>query len=137
MATRNRAGILERVLDSYTRLTEPPEDWQLVVVDNGSADSTPEVVQHFAGRLPVTYVLEPQVGKARAVNAGLQRVAGDLTLFTDDDIQGLLLPPAGFIGRLGIIPSWRELCRADPRASPDWRIQPGVGTRARLLRDVR
>jgi hypothetical protein len=86
MTTRNRAGILEGVLDSYTRLTAPPEGWQVVIVDNGSTDSTPEVVRRFAGRLPVTYVLEPQAGKSRAVNAGLRRVAGDLILFTDDDI---------------------------------------------------
>jgi glycosyltransferase involved in cell wall biosynthesis len=86
LATRNRAGILEGVLNSYTSLKTPPDSWQVVIVDNGSTDSTPEVVRRFAGRLPVTYVVESKAGKSRAVNAGLRHVAGDLILFTDDDI---------------------------------------------------
>lgn len=86
MATRNRAGILEQVLDSYTRLRSPAGGWETIVVDNGSVDSTPDIVQRFAGRLPVTYVAEPQAGKSRAVNAGLRHAKGNLTLFTDDDI---------------------------------------------------
>lgn len=86
IATRNRAGILEQVLDSYTRLRSPAGGWETIVVDNGSVDSTPDIVQRFAGRLPVTYVAEPQAGKSRAVNAGLRHAKGNLTLFTDDDI---------------------------------------------------
>lgn len=94
MATRNRAGILERVLDRYTQLTAAPDDWQLLIVDNGSTDGTPEVVRRFAGKLPVTYMFEPQPGKSRAVDSGLRRAAGDLILFTDDDG----LPSAGWLG---------------------------------------
>lgn len=86
MATRNRAGILETVLDCYTRLTWPPGGWEAVVVDNGSTDGTAEAVSRVAGRLPLEYVAEPQPGKSRAVNAGLRHAKGDLILFTDDDI---------------------------------------------------
>ena len=93
MATRNRARSLEQVLESYTRLTAPPDGWQLIIVDNGSTDSAPGVVHGFANRLPVTYLLEPQAGKSRALNAGLERATGDLVLFTDDDI----LPPGRWL----------------------------------------
>lgn len=111
MATRNCADILEGVLDSYTRLAAPPDGWQVVIVDNGSTDSTPEVVRRFADRLPVTYVLEPQAGKSRAVNAGLRRVTGDLILFTDDDI----LPPAG----------WLRQYSAAAASQPDYDVSAG------------
>jgi glycosyltransferase involved in cell wall biosynthesis len=93
MATRDRAGILARVLDAYTRLAAPPGGWEVLVVDNGSSDGTADLVRGFAGRLPVTLVSEPRAGKTRALNAGLERVTGDLILFTDDDI----LPPAGWL----------------------------------------
>jgi glycosyltransferase involved in cell wall biosynthesis len=86
MATRNRARSLEQVLDSYTRLTGPAGGWRLVIIDNGSEDSTPNVVRGFAGRLPVTYVSEPLPGKSRALNTGLEHATGSLVLFTDDDI---------------------------------------------------
>jgi glycosyltransferase involved in cell wall biosynthesis len=64
-----------------------------VVVDNGSTDSTAEVARRFAGRLPLTYVLEPQGGQFRAINTGLERAEGELFLFTDDDV----LPPAHWL----------------------------------------
>lgn len=85
MATRNRAAILEKVLNSYTRLTSPPRGWEAIVVDNGSTDSTAEIVGRFSQRLPLTYLFESQPGKCRALNAGLEHCNGDLILFTDDD----------------------------------------------------
>jgi glycosyltransferase involved in cell wall biosynthesis len=86
MATRNRAAILEKVLNSYTRLNRPAGGWEAIVVDNGSSDATPDVVRRFADRLPLAYVAEPRAGKSWAVNAGLRHAKGDLILFTDDDI---------------------------------------------------
>jgi glycosyltransferase involved in cell wall biosynthesis len=86
MATKNRARSMEDVLESYTRLTEPPGGWEVILVDNGSTDSTAEVARRFAARLPLKYVLEPQAGQFRAINSGLDRAKGDLFLFTDDDI---------------------------------------------------
>lgn len=85
MATRNRARILHEVLESYCRLQQPPSGWKLVVVDNGSADETPEVVASFENRLPLDTVPEPTPGKNHALNTGLRLVEGDLTVFTDDD----------------------------------------------------
>lgn len=94
MATKNRAGSVRTVLESYTHLAEPPGGWEIVVVGH-STDSTPDVVRSFAGRLPVTYVPEPQAGKSAALNAGIELARGDLILFTDDDI----LPPASWLSR--------------------------------------
>ncbi len=85
MATRNRARILHEVLESYCRLQQPLSGWKLIVVDNGSADETPEVVASFENRLPLNTVSEPMPGKNHALNTGLRLVEGDLTVFTDDD----------------------------------------------------
>lgn len=86
IATRNRAAILGRVLDAYTAVSPPINGWELILVDNGSTDHTPEMVQQFTGRLPLRYLVELNVGKSYAVNTGLSRAAGDLIVFSDDDI---------------------------------------------------
>ena len=85
MATRNRARILHDVLESYCHLQQPLSGWKIVVVDNGSTDRTAQVLASFANRLPLHSAFESGPGKNHALNAGLELVEGDLTVFTDDD----------------------------------------------------
>jgi glycosyltransferase involved in cell wall biosynthesis len=84
-ATRNRAQILKKVLESYCDLEPPESGWKLVVVDNGSTDETPQVLAAYASRLPLFWIIEHNLGKNYALNAGLRLVEGDLAVFTDDD----------------------------------------------------
>ncbi|HUP04220.1 MAG TPA: glycosyltransferase family A protein [Bryobacteraceae bacterium] len=85
--TRNRAVGLAAALESYSRLEAPPGGWDLLVVDNGSTDSTPEVIRRFSAKLPLNGLAESRPGYALAMNAGIESARGDLLLFTDDDIQ--------------------------------------------------
>ncbi len=85
LATKNRAGILREVLDSYCQLLPPESGWKLVVVDNGSTDETRQTVASFKDRLPLEYLFEPAPGKNAALNTGLEKLEGDLAVFTDDD----------------------------------------------------
>ena len=89
MATLNGAPTLPQVLDAYCALIAPPDDWNLVVVDNGSTDGTYAVIQHYLDRLPLHYLFEPRRGKNAALNTGLQFVlqnfSSDLLVFSDDD----------------------------------------------------
>jgi len=57
-----------------------------VVVDNGSTDCTREIIESFLTVLPLTYVFEGNMGKSAALNTGLAHLAGDLAVFTDDDV---------------------------------------------------
>ena len=86
MATHNGAGILPKALDAFCKLDSPNGGWQLVIVDNGSTDRTREVIDSFKSHLPLTYVFEPVLGKSAALNTGLFSIAGDLVVFTDDDV---------------------------------------------------
>ena len=120
-ATRNRAASLPRVLDAFAALQSPPGGWSLVVVDNGSADATAEVVQRYIGRLPLTLLHCAAPGKNRALNAALPHIAGDLVVFTDDDV----LPAADWLVRL------RAAADAHPESTlfggtvrPDWPTPP-------------
>lgn len=84
-ATRNGAATLPRVLEAYTRLQSPEGSWKLVVVDNGSTDTSRQLIHGFERRLPLSYVFEPRAGKNASLNAGLCLVSGDLVVLTDDD----------------------------------------------------
>jgi glycosyltransferase involved in cell wall biosynthesis len=61
-------------------------DWELIVVDDGSADNTREVVERFADAdARVRYVYRPNGGQAAARNTGLGEAKGDLIAFLDAD----------------------------------------------------
>ncbi len=86
LCTRNRASSLARCLASWenVRTSEP---WELVVIDNGSADHTVEVLQAqvVRAKLPLAIVREPRPGLSRARNTGLRCAQADIVCFTDDD----------------------------------------------------
>jgi L-malate glycosyltransferase len=86
MATYNGGSTLPEVLNAYCKLDSPDGGWKLVVVDNGSTDSTKEIITSFTSRLPLTYIFEPILGKSAALNTGLLSITGDLVVMTDDDV---------------------------------------------------
>lgn len=56
-------------------------DREVIVVDDGSTDATPETACKF----PVTLVQQPKSGPAAARNAGGRIASGDIIAFTDSD----------------------------------------------------
>ena len=91
--TKNREDVLSRALEAYCRLEEPLHGWKLVVVDNGSEDSTPDVLASFKKRLPLETLRQPSAGQNRARNFGLSALEGRLVIFTDDDA----IPESSFL----------------------------------------
>ena len=88
ICTYNRAGWLDATLRSLSR-TVSDRVWDIVIVDNNSADDTKAVVARHAAvcGVPVTYLFEPQQGKSNALNTGMSRASGDVFVFTDDDVD--------------------------------------------------
>lgn len=94
VATRNRQESLRRLL---SQLKFPRErNWELVVVDNGSADDRAELLQKTADSAGVRVVREPRRGKGNALNAGIEAARGELLVFSDDDIE----PGPGWLEQL-------------------------------------
>jgi len=56
---------------------------QLIVVDDGSTDGTPQVAARFEDR--ITYVRQENAGPAAARNRGLKEVQGEFIAFLDAD----------------------------------------------------
>lgn len=87
ICTWNRSSLLRRTLEEFERLELPPNlRWELLVVDNGSTDDTPQVVATFVGTLPVRRVVEARQGLSHARNRALAEATGNLLLWTDDDV---------------------------------------------------
>jgi glycosyltransferase involved in cell wall biosynthesis len=87
ICTWNRSALLRQTLDQFERLVQPVGvSWRLLIVDNNSTDHTRAVIDEFAGRLPIRYVLERTQGHSHARNRVLDEVADGYVLFTDDDV---------------------------------------------------
>jgi len=90
VCTWNRAALLQATLASLGAMTVPASlRWEVVVVDNNSADDTRAVVERAARAFPAPlhYLFEPHQGKSFAMNAGLRATAAPIAAFTDDDVR--------------------------------------------------
>jgi len=88
IATYNRAALLAACLKSLADQHFDSGD-EVVVVDNGSTDETPRVIETARARFPVLvrHMTEPRPGKTEAIAAALAVAAGDVLAFTDDDVM--------------------------------------------------
>jgi len=91
LCTYNRAALLERVLDACLEQTVGDREYEIVLVDDGSADSTSSVIERWRGRARCRFTVVSQLnaGLAKARNAGIARATGERIIFIDDDVLPL------------------------------------------------
>ncbi len=84
----NGATTIERCLDALAQQTVAPNSYEIIVVDDGSKDATPVVIQQWIDRHPqhcARLVQQSNAGPAAARNHGVQVAQAPLLLFTDAD----------------------------------------------------
>ncbi len=79
--TYNRADLLPQTIESCLAQTYP--DLEIIVVDDGSTDTTAEAVARYGAK--VMYVRQDQQGVPKARQHGLQRALGEYITFLDSD----------------------------------------------------
>lgn len=146
ICTYNRVEKLKLVIEDI--LGDQSNDsinYELLVVDNNSQDSTKEYIGEFTKQFPqkVRYLFEEKQGLSNARNCGIKEARGKWICFTDDDVRldnnwltaiasAIKYYPqmAAYGGR--IKPKWI----ADP---PEWFIREGkyaMGGGAIVSRDL-
>jgi glycosyltransferase involved in cell wall biosynthesis len=87
VATHDRPDQLRRCLESLARQNLPRENYEVVVVDDGSPQPPAEIVAAAADRLQIALITQRQAGPGPARNAGVQRARAPWVAFTDDDCE--------------------------------------------------
>ena len=102
-------------------MNHPREDWKIIAVDNASTDRTGEILSRYQSRLPLTILSQPARGKNKALNIAIPALAGDLVVFTDDDV----IPKSDWLIRLrGAAAEHPEYDIFGGRITPHWIEEP-------------
>jgi hypothetical protein len=86
LATHNRASLLPLALDSA--LAQDYPNLEVLVMDDGSTDETPDVLSAYARRLPserLRFERHANMGQARTLNRGYELARGEILGYLSDD----------------------------------------------------
>lgn len=87
LCTHNHADRLARTLEDLRTLVTPKAAWELLIIDNGCRDETPQLLSSY--QWPVNWsvriVREDKLGLSNARNRGIQEAHGEYLIFIDDD----------------------------------------------------
>lgn len=88
LPVRNRPTSIGAAIESV--LAQQYRDWELLVVDDGSTDSTPEIVERYAAADPRVVLIRATAGGVCAArNTGLRTARGRYVAFLDSDNRWL------------------------------------------------
>jgi glycosyltransferase involved in cell wall biosynthesis len=81
----NESGTIATVVEQVQAL---PFDKQLIIVDDGSTDDTPQILERLAAEYDnVVVVSKPNEGKGSAIRAAIPHVDGDIVVIQDADLE--------------------------------------------------
>jgi hypothetical protein len=79
--TYNRAPFVVEAIESILRQTE--QDFEIIVVDDGSKDDTRQALEKYSGR--IRYIYQDNAGCSAARNRGIREAGGEWLTFLDSD----------------------------------------------------
>jgi glucosyl-dolichyl phosphate glucuronosyltransferase len=88
--TLNRASTLELAIKSFCLQNFSPDQFEILVVDNGSTDNTKDIIEAAISKYPshkIGYIYEPEPGLLSGRHRGVQEAKGEILTFVDDDIE--------------------------------------------------
>ena len=81
IATFNRSRFIRESIESV--LSQTFNDYELIVVDDGSTDNTRAIVAGYGGR--IRYFYKDHANQSAALNFGISQAEGEYIAFLDDD----------------------------------------------------
>jgi len=90
MPAYNEAENIEAMVEDVIQMMDPlADDYEVIVVDDGSRDGTAQVVKSLEQRYPQVRLVQHEVnqGYGAAVFSGLTNASKELVFFTDSDRQ--------------------------------------------------
>lgn len=90
ICTYNREKFLPGALNSLTKQTVIPDDFEIILVNNNSTDNTELISKRFIDdnpQLHIKYFVETQKGLSAARNRGIKESSAGLIIFIDDDAE--------------------------------------------------
>src|ERR1700722_3555840 len=81
--TYNHERFIEQAIVSVLEQDFPAGEMEIVVVDDGSTDSTPSIIEKFLPRL--RYIRKKNGGQASAFNIAIPELRGSIVAFLDGD----------------------------------------------------
>ena len=85
IATHNQAEYLTQCLDSLLDQTLERAAYQIVIVDDGSTDTTATIISGYTKHIDVLVTHAHRMGLVKACNSGLQRAQGPWIVRLDSD----------------------------------------------------
>ncbi len=83
ICTHNRDSYLGAAIDSLLAQNYP--DFEVLIVDNGSTDTTRQIVASRQSHSRLSYVYEPTLGLSVARNRGAEETTAPILAYLDDD----------------------------------------------------
>jgi len=108
--TYNRLGFLKETLKCLEQQTYPSNQYEIIVVDDGSGDGTEVYLRRAAAQGRLRYIRQENRGPAAARNKGVQVAHGEIVAFTDDDC----LPDTNWLKHL--VESYKSYNNSSPVA---------------------
>jgi serine acetyltransferase/GT2 family glycosyltransferase len=87
IATYNRGDALERLLLQLGEQTIPANEYEVIVVDDGSADPVEPRLRTLATPYALRVLTQANGGPAVARHAGIDAAVGEIIIIVDDDMQ--------------------------------------------------
>ncbi len=96
----NSAEVLPRAIESALAQDFPKNDYEIVVVDDGSIDTTFAVASKFAEDTRVRIVRQENKGIIEAGMAGIRAAEGEIFIFLDADDESMPSALSNFVAAL-------------------------------------
>lgn len=124
IATYNRALYIGPTIESFLKQKFPKDQYEIIVADNTSTDTTKAVIQQYTKNkagVQVRYIYEGRPGNHFARNTAAQKAKYDILYFADDDV----IADSNLLKEI-IVPFRLdpEVATVTGRILPKWEIEP-------------